>query len=53
MLRYPQLKKKLEEIQLLSKQAEDNNKDATEFVDEAKDNHANATSDYEMLGKGC
>ncbi|XP_050725715.1 laminin subunit alpha-like isoform X5 [Eriocheir sinensis] len=46
---YPQLKKKLEDIHLLSKQAEKNNKDAKELVDEAGDNHANATSNYEML----
>lgn len=52
LLRYPQLKKKLEDIHLLSKQAEKNNKDAKELVDEAGENHANATNNYEMLGKG-
>lgn len=45
------MKKKLDEIRFLSEQAEGNNKEAKELVDEAKDNHANATDNYEMLGK--
>lgn len=28
-----------------------NNEEAQELVDEAKDNYANATNNYEMLGK--
>lgn len=45
------LKKKLDEISFLSGDAEDNNKEATSLVDQAKDNHANSTSNFDYLGK--
>ena len=44
------LKKKLDEIRILSKEAEENNGEANDLVNKAKDNHINATDNYDFLG---
>uniref|UniRef100_A0A0P4VVW3 Laminin subunit alpha n=1 Tax=Scylla olivacea TaxID=85551 RepID=A0A0P4VVW3_SCYOL len=43
------LKKKLDEIRFLSGDAEGNNKEATNLVDQARDNHANSTNNFDYL----